>query len=259
MNPSAPTIKGLIKIHKPNHPNRPVVNWRRAPAYKLSRHLTDTLNRIAPLPNALNISNSLDLLNKLKHIPMLPQYSLASLDIASLYTNIPTQETRTILAGILQHQQVDDGTTSEHLNCYDTVTSQNCFSHLGKIIIQKDGLAMGAPSSSLIAEMFLQHVEHTYLAHLSTRLKIVYYCRYVDDILIIFDTRHASLPYILGEFKNLHPKLQFSAEGEVDGKLNFLDVTIDRLEYGLKFAIHKKPTATDSIIPYDSNHPPAHN
>jgi len=32
MNPSAPSIKGLIKIHKPDQPIRPVVNWRNAPA-----------------------------------------------------------------------------------------------------------------------------------------------------------------------------------------------------------------------------------
>jgi uncharacterized UBP type Zn finger protein len=27
MNPTAPSIKGLIKLHKPEHPVRPVVNW----------------------------------------------------------------------------------------------------------------------------------------------------------------------------------------------------------------------------------------
>jgi hypothetical protein len=40
MNPLAPTIKGLIKIHKPERPIRPVVNWRNAPAYKLAGLLT---------------------------------------------------------------------------------------------------------------------------------------------------------------------------------------------------------------------------
>ena len=34
LNPSAPTIKGLIKIHKPSQPIRHIVNWRNAPAYK---------------------------------------------------------------------------------------------------------------------------------------------------------------------------------------------------------------------------------
>jgi hypothetical protein len=56
MNPSAPTIKGLIKIHKPGHPIRPVVNWRNAPAYKLARSLTHQFRQLAPLPYTYNIT-----------------------------------------------------------------------------------------------------------------------------------------------------------------------------------------------------------
>jgi hypothetical protein len=40
MNPSAPTIKGLIKLHKQNQPIRPVVDWQNAPAYKLAKLFT---------------------------------------------------------------------------------------------------------------------------------------------------------------------------------------------------------------------------
>ena len=52
MNPSAPTIKGLIKIHKPERPIRPVVNWKNAPAYKLARLLTHENRELVPLPLA---------------------------------------------------------------------------------------------------------------------------------------------------------------------------------------------------------------
>jgi len=44
MNPSAPSIKGLIKLHKPDQPIRPVVNWQNAPAYKLSKLFTNKIN-----------------------------------------------------------------------------------------------------------------------------------------------------------------------------------------------------------------------
>jgi hypothetical protein len=50
LNPSAPAIKGLIKIQKPDQPIRPVVNWRTAPAYNLSKLFTQ-INHLAPLPN----------------------------------------------------------------------------------------------------------------------------------------------------------------------------------------------------------------
>jgi hypothetical protein len=32
LNPKAPTIRGLIKIHKVDRPIRPIVNWTQAPA-----------------------------------------------------------------------------------------------------------------------------------------------------------------------------------------------------------------------------------
>jgi hypothetical protein len=72
MNPSAPTIKGLIKLHKHDQPIRPVVNWRNAPAYKLAQLFTKKVNHLAPLSNALNITNSKDLISKLNHTPLAP-------------------------------------------------------------------------------------------------------------------------------------------------------------------------------------------
>jgi hypothetical protein len=58
LNPSAPSIKGLIKLHKPDHPIRPVVNWRNAPAYKLAKSFSQKITQFAPLPYAFNVSNS---------------------------------------------------------------------------------------------------------------------------------------------------------------------------------------------------------
>jgi hypothetical protein len=55
MKPSAPTFNGLIKLHKPDHPIRPVVNWRNAPAYKLAKLFTQIINRLNPLPYTYNI------------------------------------------------------------------------------------------------------------------------------------------------------------------------------------------------------------
>jgi len=84
MNPSAPSIKRLTKIHKPDWSIRPVVNWRNVPSYKLSRLFNEKIHRIAPLPNAFNIKNTWDLIQNLNDTPLLPHYSLASLHITNL-------------------------------------------------------------------------------------------------------------------------------------------------------------------------------
>jgi hypothetical protein len=39
---------------------------------------------------------------------------------------------------------------------------------------------------------------------------------------------------------------------------SFLDITIHKTPSSWDFAIHRKPTFTDTIIPYDSNHPHQH-
>jgi len=72
MNPTALTIKGLIKLHKPEQPIRPVVNWRGSPAYKLARLFTQKIRHLAPLPNTYNLENTTDLVTKLKTPPYSP-------------------------------------------------------------------------------------------------------------------------------------------------------------------------------------------
>jgi hypothetical protein len=145
---------------------------------------TDKINHLAPLPNSFNLKNSQDLLKNLEATPMLPHYTLASLDITNLYSNIPVKETRVILASILQQSLIPHKAQQELLNWYDIITKQNYFAHKEQIVVQHDGLAMGAPSSGLIAEIFLQHIEHSQLTRLTHKHQIINYCRYVDDILM---------------------------------------------------------------------------
>jgi hypothetical protein len=60
MNPSPPTIRGLIKIHKPEAPIRPIINWQQAPAYSLTKLLSDRLKQELKLPFIFNAKNSLN-------------------------------------------------------------------------------------------------------------------------------------------------------------------------------------------------------
>ena len=104
---SAPSIKGLIKLHNPGQPIRPVVNWRNAPAYKLSRLFTQTINSTAPLPNTFNVRNTADLLQNLQDTPLHPHYTLPSPDTTNFYSNIPIRETKSILTNTLGYNQTD--------------------------------------------------------------------------------------------------------------------------------------------------------
>ena len=117
----------------------------------------------------------------------------------------------------------------EITKCYDIITRQNYFTHNNDIVTQYDGRAMGAPSSGLIPEIFLQHTEQKHLPHITRKHKIINYCRYVDDILIIFYSSHNNIQQIVNNFNALHPNLHFTAEMEKDQSLNYLDVSIHRI------------------------------
>ena len=129
------------------------------------------------------------------------------------------------------------------------------FTNKGEIFIQKDGLAVGAPTSVLIAEFFLQNLEKTHLTALADKHKIIKYLRYIDDFLLIYDSDHTDAQKILDNFNTMHPKLNFTAEAESDNKINYLDVTIHSTPISWKTAIYRKPTFTETIIPYSTNHP----
>jgi hypothetical protein len=122
------------------------------------------------------------------------------------------------------------------------------FTNKGEILIQKDGLAMGAPTSGLIAEFFLQNLENTHLTALADKHKIIKYLRYVDDILLIYFSDHTDTQKILDDFNTLHPKLSFTAEAESDNKINYLDVTSHRTPIRWKTAIYRKPTFITNLF-----------
>ena len=82
--------------------------------------------------------------------------------------------------------------------------------------------------------------------------------RYVDDILIIYDRTTTEIDNVLESFNKLMPTMKFTMEKEKNNRINFLDITIVKEHNKLTFDIYRKPTTTDSIIPYDSCHPIEH-
>jgi retron-type reverse transcriptase len=67
------------------------------------------------------------------------------------------------------------------------VIEQNYFQYNNQFFTPEYGIAMGSPISGTLAEIYLQLIEELYIKHWIESQEIVYYKRYVDDILIIFD------------------------------------------------------------------------
>ena len=123
-------------------------------AYKLTKLFTHKIQQLVPLPFTLNVKNTRHFIQELKQTPLTPTSWFASLNISNMYSKVPTKESRLILEDLLSHNTVDPQTIKEVLQWYDTITQQNYFTNNGNIILQKDGLAMAAPSSGIISEFF---------------------------------------------------------------------------------------------------------
>ena len=107
LNPSAPIIRGLPKIHKINSPIRPVINWRNAPAYKLVKLLSKLLQVHILLPYTFNVKNSVHLMNDLLEIPVNPKLQ-HSFNITNMYSKVPTNELIEIIDSMCSKQGISD-------------------------------------------------------------------------------------------------------------------------------------------------------
>jgi hypothetical protein len=153
LNPTHPSIRGLLKIHKDQCPIRPIVNWTNAPAYKLSKLLNHLLKTHIPLPYVYNVKNTPQLMYEINEIPYNSHLRLASLDIDNMYTNIPTDLICKIIDRMCMNVNVNQETTNSLIKITHTIIQQNYFEFLNKCYLQSKGLAMGAPSSSILSEI----------------------------------------------------------------------------------------------------------
>jgi hypothetical protein len=119
----------------------------------------------------------------------------------------------------------------------ETIMKQNYLQFDQKIYQPNKGIAMGYPISGLIAEIFLQYYEQHIVKDSLDSNNITFYNRYVDDILIIYDSRKTNINNIKNFMNMIHKGLQFKATEETDNSISFLDLLITRANNKLSINI----------------------
>jgi hypothetical protein len=258
IKPQSPNMNVQIKIHKENEPIRPVVNNIQAPTYKIAKHLNKWLPNQIQLHNTYITHNSTQLATELKKLNINEYSRMITLDIKDLYVNIPINEIIIITRNLMTKNKIDNTRITQTLVLLDTILNQNYLKFDNKYYQPNKGVAMGSPISALVAEILLQHYEENLLKNILDKPNIIYYNRYVDDILIIYDHSKTNCNEIEHYINSIHPELKFTATDELNNTINFLDLTITRNQTKLDINIYRKPTATDTAIHYTSNHPIQH-
>ena len=63
------------------------------------------------------------------------------------------------------------------------------------------------------------------------------YFRYVDDILIVYKNNVTNNDEVLGTFNSLTPTMHFTMEEGFNRRINFLDITIFKVDHTISFNI----------------------
>jgi len=198
-----------------------------------------------------HIDNSLQLVQKLEGVSVDDDYDLISLDVVSLFTNIPTNLALESVAK--RWDQISKGTNiprMEFVNAIKKILDSIFFMFNNKIYKQKFGTPMGSPISSIIADIIMDDLETIALNNL--KVKIPFYYRYVDDIALAVPCQKSK--EVLDVFNLFYPRLQFTIE--IGGRnLNFLDVTIMKNNNVLEFDFYTKSTFSRRFLSFLSQHP----
>ena len=136
-----------------------------------------------------------------------------SLDVESLFINIPLEETIMNYVNQLFSNNFYNSKLSRK-DLYDLLklaTTESSFIFDNKLNKQIDGVPMSSPLGPTLANAFLCHYEKIWLNECPSQFKPVVYRRYVDNIFVLFKSKeHLKLfaSYINSEHKNIKLTLE---------------------------------------------------
>jgi len=252
-NAVLPRAYGLPKIHKTGYPLRIIISSIDSPLHNLADFLQNIYKQSLLLPPSY-IQNSADLMEKLTNFNFPDDCSLVSLDVVSLFTNVPIDLVFVTLNENWHHIQTHTSIPQHELFLATKFVLQSTFFQFNEVYYRQTfGAPMGSPLSPIVADLVMQRLEQCVLGSLTIRP--LFYYRYVDDIILA--APNSCLPVLLKDFNSFHPRLSFTTEVGGD-RLSFLDLTLTREGNGLITNWHTKPTFSGRFLNFNSQHPFAH-
>ena len=250
-----PRMYGLPKTHKPDVPLRPILSMCGSAQYSISKWLCELLSPVVKYFGARCVKDSFTFSDAVKTSGLSRNGYMCSFDVVSLFTNVPLAEVIDICADALfRNDDIDPEITTLSEASFKELmrlaTSGVEFSFNGTMYRQVDGVAMGSPLGPALANIFVGYYEKKIPQNEWPEL----YYRYVDDVFSHFQNKHSSVIFFK-RLNSLHPALQFTMEGEVDGSLPFLEVRVTRVASGMVTSLYRKPTFTGLYTPWDSFSP----
>ena len=248
--PRIPNFYMLPKIHKAGTPGRPIVNGigsitEKISAYEEIRHL------VPRIPSYLK--DTTHLINILLGKKLAPTDILVTIDVKSLYTNIPHNEGIQALNRMMEETDLHPMKKLFICRLTKIVLTKNYFEFNNKLYRQTQGTAMGTRMAPTYANIFMKYIE-LQLIETSPR-KPEMWLRFIDDILMIWNHGKEALEQFKELANNIHPTIKFSFDSN-ENEVAFLDTIIYRGKDNLILTrLYHKPTDNKQYIHFNSAHP----
>ena len=121
------------------------------------------------------------------------------------------------------------------------------FSFNNKMYKQVDGVAMGSPLGPALANIFVRYQEEKLF--IDNNPPLIYF-RYVDNTFTTFENEF-NCNQFLKQLNSLHQSLTFTHEKEVNGKLPFLDVLVEKSNTKFLTSVYRKPSFSGQYNRWD--------
>ena len=244
------------KIHKNKipPPGRPIVSANECPSERISQFVDNFIQPIVmTLPSYLRDSSHL--LNIIRHLNVPSGAIPATLDVTSLYTNIPNDLGVLAASRYLFRYRDASLNSTNHSICtlLDLVLKTYNFEFDRKEFLQVGGTAMGTKLEPSFANLFMGYFEEKHVTPYSKQPFL--WKRFIDYIFIISTYGSDELTLFVKYLNSVHETIKFTCEHLVKS-VNFLDITIQISDSNaLKSTLFCKPTDTYNYLLYLSEHP----
>ena len=155
-----PIFYTLTKIHKPTPVGRPIISGCDGPTEKLSSFVDKILQPIAQQQESY-LKDTTHFINFLEKTKVPEDTILVSMDVTSLYTNIPQEEGIHIVCKAYDAFYKTEPPIPTHLlqRALRLILTENSFHFNGRDYLQIHGTAMGTKMAVAFANIFMAKVE----------------------------------------------------------------------------------------------------
>ena len=185
--PCIPVFYILTKIHKAKPVGRPIISSCDGPTEPISSFVDSLLQPVAKVQKGY-LKDTTEFINFIERMKVPKNTFLVSMDVTSLYTNIPQEEGTTVVCNAYEvfHENNPPTPTALLREMLGLVLKENSFQFNGRNYLQTHGTAMGTKMAVAFANIFMCAVETDILSQSNT--KLLEWKRYIDDVFSLWDS-----------------------------------------------------------------------